>query len=82
MSCHACLQNVIFSKIAIAVTMSSPWPGLSGVRFLATADLSLQYKECLCITHTVERNYISPSGTVGKQLHVTALYVGHLQVVI
>jgi len=36
----------------------------------------------LCITHTVEHNYISPSGTVGIQLHVSALYVGHLQVVI
>jgi len=31
----------------------------------------------LCITHTVERNYISPSSTVGIQLHVSALYVGH-----
>jgi len=27
-------------------------------------------------------NYISPSSTVGIQLHVSALYVGHLQVVI
>jgi len=27
----------------------------------------------LCITHTVEHNYISPSGTVGIQLHVSAL---------
>jgi len=39
-------------------------------------------KEFLCITHTVEHNYISPSSTVGIQLHVSALYVGHLQVVI
>jgi hypothetical protein len=39
-------------------------------------------KEFLCITHTVEHNYISPSSTVGMQLHVSALYVGHLQVVI
>jgi len=38
-------------------------------------------KEFLCITHTVEHNYISPS-TVGIKLHVSALYVGHLQVVI
>ena len=35
-----------------------------------------------CITHTVEHNYISPSSTVGIQLHVSALYVGQLQVVI
>jgi len=34
----------------------------------------------LCITHTVEHNYISHSITVGIQLHVSALYVGHLQV--
>jgi len=43
------------------------------------------YEKCqplLCITHTVEHNYISPSSTVGIQLHVSALYVGHLQVVI
>jgi len=37
--------------------------------------------EFLCITHTVEHNYISPSSTVGIQLHVSALYVGHLHVV-
>ena len=35
----------------------------------------------MCITHTVEHN-ISPSSTVDIQLHVSALYVGHLQVVI
>ena len=34
------------------------------------------------ITLTVEHNYISPSSTVGIQLHVSALYVGYLQVVI
>ena len=40
-------------------------------------------KEFLCITHTVEHNYISfSSSTVGIQLHVSALYVGHLQVAI
>ena len=39
-------------------------------------------KQFLCITYTVEHNYISPSSTVGIQLHVSALYVGHLQVVI
>ena len=38
--------------------------------------------EFLCITHTVEHNYISLSSTVGIQLHVSFLYVGHLQVVI
>ena len=39
-------------------------------------------KELMCITHTVEHNYISPSSTVGTQLHVSATYVDHLQVVI
>ena len=38
-------------------------------------------KEFLCITLTVKHNYISSSSTVGIQLHVSALYVGHLQVV-
>ena len=35
-----------------------------------------------CITLTVEHNYISSSSTVGIKLHVSALYMGHLQVVI
>jgi len=34
------------------------------------------------VLYTVEHNYISPSSTVGIQLHVSALYVGHLQVVL
>ena len=41
----------------------------------------LNNKEFLCITHTVEHNYISSSSTQGLQRHVSALYVGHLQVV-
>ena len=43
--------------------------------------LSLYNKEFLCITHTFEHNYISSSSTLGLQLHVSALYVGYLQVV-
>jgi hypothetical protein len=31
MSCHACLQNAIFSKIFGTVTISSLWSELSGV---------------------------------------------------
>jgi len=35
-----------------------------------------------CVLHnTVEHKYISSSSTLGLQLHVSALYVGHLQVV-
>ena len=35
-----------------------------------------------CVLHnTVEHNYISSSSTLGLQLHVSALCVGHLQVV-
>ena len=34
----------------------------------------------LCIARTVEHNYILPSSIVGIQLHVSALYVDHLQV--
>ena len=33
-----------------------------------------------CITRTVKHNYILPISTVRIQLHVSALYVGHLQV--
>jgi len=39
-------------------------------------------KNFLCITHAVEHNYISPISTVGIQVHVSAVYVGHLHVVI
>ena len=46
------------------------------------AERSSVQRIFLCITHTVEHNYISPSSTVGIQLHVSAVYVGHLQVVI
>ena len=59
---------------------------LSIVRSLALYTqqwyMSHSNKEFLCITHTVEHNYISPSSTVGIPPHVSALYVGHLQVVI
>ena len=34
----------------------------------------------LCITRTVKHNCNSPISTVRIQLHVSALYVGHLQV--
>jgi hypothetical protein len=51
---------------------------LSFMYFIALREASLK----VYITHTVEHNYISPSSTVGIQLHVSALYVGHLQVVI
>ena len=40
--------------------------------------LARHNKEYVCITHTVEHNYISPSSTVGIQLHDPALYLGHL----
>jgi len=36
---------------------------------------------CVCITYTVEHNYISPGSTVGIQLHVSAQNLDHLQVV-
>ena len=50
----------------------------------STQPLKLLYnnKKFLFITHTVEHNYISPSSAVDIQLHISALYVGHLQVVI
>jgi len=35
-------------------------------------------KEFLCITRTVEHNYISPSSTVGIQLHVSPVLLGEI----
>jgi hypothetical protein len=37
-------------------------------------------KEFLCITHTVRYNYILLINTVRIQLHISVLYVDHLQV--
>ena len=42
----------------------------------------VHYQRILSITGTVKHNNISLSSTVRIQLHVSALYVGHLQVVI
>jgi len=38
-------------------------------------------KNFCVLRNTVEYNYISSSSTLGLQLHVLALYVGHRQVV-
>ena len=56
---------------------------------LLCSDFEVRHRRCvgsiaknyLCITHTVEHNYIYSSITLGLQLNVSALYVGHLQVV-
>ena len=53
-------------------------PGTENTGTLYKAELHQHDTEILCITLTVEHNYISPSSTVGIQLHVLALYVGHL----
>ena len=34
----------------------------------------------MCITRTVKHNYILPISTVSIQVHVSVLYVDHLQV--
>ena len=57
---------------------------LSTRRVLCTSrklETTFTNKEFLCITHTVEHNYISSSSTLGLQLHISAIYVVHLQVV-
>jgi len=67
--------NILFTKIRLNFFLKSKF-------FIHKNFSTLNNKEFLCITHTVEHNYISPSSTVCIQLHVSALYVGHLQVVI
>jgi len=39
----------------------------------------MQQQRILCITRTVKHNYILPISTVRIQLHVSVLYVDHLQ---
>jgi len=57
-----------FNVVSLSSGFTQTWKGLITI--------------ILCITHTVEHNCISLSSTVGIQLHVSALYVGHLEVVI
>jgi len=45
-------------------------------------SLRMEMTRIWCIIPSVEHNYISLSITVGIKLHVSALYVGHLQVTI
>ena len=46
-----------------------------------TANITFTQKQrTLCITRTVKHNYILAIGTVRIQLHVSVLYVDHLQV--
>jgi len=40
----------------------------------------VQKQRILCVTRTVKHNYILPISTVTIQLHVSVLYVDHLQV--
>jgi len=40
---------------------------------MKTVGPTFKNTEVLCITHAVEHNFISPSRTVGIQLHVSAL---------
>ena len=70
-------------------TLNRWWTVRSTARALLQSNFEVRHPRCvgsitknfLCVTHTVEHNYISSSSTVGIQLHVSALYVGHLQVV-
>ena len=82
------LEYIIYNKAHTAVavvTKSNRTTAENRLQFLWGASSPLCWfnnKEFLLITHTVEHNYISPCSTVGIQLHVSTLYVGHLQVVI
>jgi len=63
-------------------TSDSGYGQVVGILSASSPLFCFNNKDFLCIKHTVEHNCISPSSTVGTQLHVSVLYVGHLQVVI
>jgi len=49
--------------------------------FICNTDIHCTFQQrILCITRTVKHNYILPISTVRIQLHVSVLYVDHLQV--
>jgi len=70
----------LYSKPAVPHPRHSGHVAANGTPGTAI-QVALNNKEFLCITHTVEYNYISSSSALELQLHVSALYVGHLQVV-
>jgi len=82
----------VLCKVKSKAVPLQAWSGPEGSRQLTFPDYNSEVrhpgcvgsvtKNILCITHTVEHNYISPSSTVGTQQHVSGLYVGHLQVMI
>ena len=76
------ISPVIFRLAAVEIPAVQPPPCFQKPAVLLLRGTCLYSKEFLCIKHTVEHNYISPSNTVGIKLHVSALYVGHLPVVI
>jgi len=58
--------------------------GQSNIKYKTIVNFELRHPRCVgsitknsFITHTVEHNYISPSSTVGIQLHPLVTALGH-----
>jgi len=83
-------NDLLFYVILIILTLYNYKYGPYIVKHNTVNDFEVRHPRCVgsitknfCVLHnTVEHNYISSSSTVGIQLHVSVLYVGHLQVVI
>jgi len=78
---HFIIESLVTEVYSSKFPTTGYDPGPATCKFLPNI-LMLITKNFSCITLKVEHNYISSSSTVGIQLHVSALYVGHLQVVI
>ena len=75
-------RRMLYSRRKYALTswIGSTFRGRE--KSVACAGIQRVVTKNFCVLHNeVEHNYISSSITLGLQLHVSALYVGHLQVV-
>ena len=69
-----------FAEQTVSQARNSSNPGVTHSQTKLTGSVYAEQQRNLCITHTVEHKYNVLNSTVRKQLHVSALYVGHLQV--
>jgi len=80
----ACRMDIIFVQYLFDIILKTRCQfNLLNTREKFPSGTLMPATKNFCVLHNeVEHNYISSSITLGLQLHVSALYVGHLQVVI
>ena len=72
-SASTMVETTSKSSVTVWTSDGKPWDASSPLYWFSN-------KEFMCITRTVKHNYILLSSTVRIQLHISVLYVDHLQV--